>query len=369
MYKILKQYINKLLKNLKKPNNRTFYKKIDYLIVAPLYTPGQINYYQDRKKMLEELGLSVEIISIPYRASSIPLLSVCFLLLYAYKYKKYVMSSVYHYSPKTIEFQNITALFQNNSIFSKFNTIISFDYPLLLQNQYFFVTMLEKNIFMKAKLLITRSQYVFDQLKSNYTNLRFLPHAIKLSNNIETIVSDKNYVLSYCSPNKLFYFYKGLDILVKTWEIISANNSNTLIIAGPSEQDAKNYLKRLNITIPSTIRFVGFISKSKLFNYMKHAKYIIRSSRIEEFGRTTLESLALKRIVFSTPTNGSNEILTKIDKKLLSTSFEPSDLAKTIMQYKNTYSDIELKTQSVLSEYSYMNVKSKLSKIINQFID
>lgn len=340
-------------------------KRIDYLIVAPLSTQGQTAYYLERKKMLIELGYTTEILSIPYNIPKMLIMASLINLIYSFKYRSYLTNYLKKNDPKIIEFQNTTALFQRDFIFKKYITIISFDYPYQFQDRWYsyYNTLLENRIFCKAFVLISRSSYVYDILVKKYNKMYFLPHTISGLKKIKKKTLNSDYILAYCKDYEPYN--SGLDILIKCWKLIKKSYRLKLVIAGISKNQAIIYLNKINLKIPNNVIFLGKIDRKNLFSYVRGSKFIIRTARVEPFGRFTLECLFFKKIIFSTPTTGAIEILQEYDKKMISKSFESDELYKTITKYPHENQEFLQKAYNVLQIYNYNRVKQQINNIIN----
>lgn len=342
--------------------------KIDYLIVAPLNTLGQIEYYNERKKMLNELGYSCKILTLkehPFYKHLIKHLILPFyydLLTQGLYYRFAINNILRKYQPKIIEFQNNTVILQKNNIFRKYKTIISFDYPSLLKIPWygFLIKFLEMNKLKKANIIIGRSQFALNKLKKYIPNSIFISHSIK-SYKKKIAFGKKNFILYYCSPKQPHE--KGLDIAINFWKEYSKKYKFLILkIVGITKEDSIKYLCLRRIRLPERITFLGTIKKEKYLEEVKKSYFMINTSRVEESPRSLLECLSLGKIVFTTPTTGPKDLFGELDEKLVSKNFKPIKLIKLIENANKEY-DIQL------DKYLYYNNKKILLKIVKQLIN
>jgi len=344
--------------------------RIDYIIATPLHSAGQKIYYFQRKKMLEELGLKAELVS---ESEKIVFQKLAFFysLKSGFKFGIQVKKYLEKTRPKTVEFQNNIAAFQDNGIFKKFKTIISFDFPTFFESSKYayILPWLEKRKFALADILITRSRYAFNRLEREYEGkIVYIPHAENFDEMEDFAIYDKGYAVAYISGFVGGAFEKGLDILVKTWNLYNENHdpNGKLIITGIDGKEAVDYLKSRKIEVPKTISFYGKMERKKLFGLISQSSLLINTARKEPFGRTILEALLLGTPVVATPTHGAKEIIEKIDRKLISESFLPTHVIETMHYCSSNYNKSErLKQffQKKLSEYRYEKVKMKLKAL------
>ncbi len=106
-----------------------------------------------------------------------------------------------------------------------------------------------------------------------------------------------------------FHEVKGLDMFFEAIKILQKKKLNIkYIIAGGLEKDCKDYIADVDL---SRIAFLGWIKKIE--DFYKQINLFASTSRDEPFGLTTLYALAYKIPTVATPTQGSLEILTKLE--------------------------------------------------------
>lgn len=100
------------------------------------------------------------------------------------------------------------------------------------------------------------------------------------------------------SPNKqyiawigLFQYQKNLRLL---YEIASLLKEEKFVVAGKAlmeiDEESEKYLGLLK-TLPN-VQFVGFLDRTKIFNFLEKAKFILNTSHYEGFSNTFLEAMA-----------------------------------------------------------------------------
>lgn len=338
---------------------------IDYLIVAENATWGQEVYTNQRKVMLEELGYSVKTI----RFNSPQIRITLDFLRIAYIYKKNLEKYLKTTRPQIIEFYcPATLILQDYELLKKFKTIASFDLPFGVNMSNFgsnLLHRLERRKFRNADIIFSLTKYGGDFLRSEYQikkKIVQLPYVLNPEELNMIHVYDGDFAFSYCPKDR--FDKKGLDILIKAWNILRTKKK--LIVIGTDRACAIGYLQRKNIALPENVEFVSFLSRKEFLLLMSSCSFFISSSRFEEFGQIIIEALSFGKPVISTPTLGPSELLNDIDKELISPSFSPSDLAKTIEYLKKNPSDENIKKDlsRFMKTYNYESVKNRLNEEI-----
>lgn len=342
---------------------------IDYLIVAENATKGQEIYTNQRKDMLEELGYSTRIIKFdcPKMRITLDMLRI------AYIYRKNLEKYLKTIRPQIIEFYcPATLILQDSRLLEDFKIIASFDLPFGINTLNFgsnILHSLERKKFNNADLIVSLTKYAEDFLVSEYKVKRqivHLPYVLSPKEQSGISAFDGDFAVSYCPKSRLDR--KGLDILIKAWNEV--NTSKKIIIIGTDEKTASEYLVKKGIMLPENVEFISVLPRRDLLSLLSSCSFFISSSRFEEFGQIIIEVLSLGRPVISTPTIGPSELLCKIDKKLISPTFSPSDLAGTIKYLEENLSDTFL--QEGISQfkeiYNYDQVKNKLNKEITALL-
>lgn len=338
-------------------------QNIDYLIVAENATQGQNVYTNQRKVMLEELGYSAKIIQFnsPRMRITLDLLRIGYI--YKKNLEKYLKTS----RPQIIEFYcPATLILQDNKLLKNFKIIASFDLPFGLNISHFgsnVLHRLERQKFSNADIIFSLTKYGGDFLRSKYMITRKiiqLPYVLNPEELKKMKISDGDFVISYCPKNR--FDRKGLDILIKAWNKI--NIEKKLIVLGTDKNSAIKYLSEKGIVQPKNIEFIPFLPRDEYLSLLSSCSFFISSSRFEEFGQIMIEALSFGKPVISTPTIGPSELLYEFDKKLISPTFSPSELARTIQYLEESFSDFDIKKgfNRFMKNYNYDSVKNRLNE-------
>ena len=337
-------------------------RRVDYLIVAENSTAGQKMYTNQRKRMLEELGYSVESVSF-----SIPTIRLTLdFLRVAHAYKKNLEEYLKGVKPEVIEFYcPATIILQNKKIIEKYKTIASFDLPFGVNIWHFGSTILhylENKSYHDVELILSLTKYgkrfLIDKYGIEEGKIIRIPYTLH-PDEIGYKISDDGFAISYCSREMR---RKGLDILIKAWSMLHENKK--LVVTGVNKEDAVLYLKKKSIKIPDNIEFAGVMTRAGYLSKLARSCFYISPARFEDFGIAVLEALSYGKSIAATPTIGPSEFLREIDKNLISASFSPVDLANTI-KYVEEHTGDEKLTRDIeryVDNYNYSDIKERLKK-------
>jgi glycosyltransferase involved in cell wall biosynthesis len=337
-------------------------KKIDYLVVAENSSAGQKMYNNQRKRMLEELGYSVELISF-----SIPTVRITLdFLRVAYAYKKHLEEYLKGAKPEVIEFCcPATIILQNKKMIKKYKTIVSFDLPFGVNVCHFCSTILhylEKKKYHDVDMVISWTRYgkqfLTDKYEIEEEKIIQIPYTLH-PDEVEYKIADDGFAISYCSKEMR---RKGLDILVKAWGMHHKNKK--LVVAGVNGEDGAFYLKKKKVKIPHNIELVGMLRREEYLSMLAKSSFFISAARFEDFGIAILEALSYGKPVAATPTIGPSEFLREIDKNLISATFSPVDLANTIKYIEEHIGDEKLTKdiERYVDNYNYSDIRERLKK-------
>ena len=238
----------------------------------------------------------------------------------------------------------------------------------------------EKNIIKKAIHYLFRKLYVHadkiispsNELKKELVKIYKLPQkkidviyntfdrnkVIKLS----TIKINNNHHNLYKKKTFIFHgrleFQKGLDILIKSFNIYN-NLEYNLIILGEGSQ--LNSLKKLvkSLSLSKQVFFLGF--KKNPYNYIKRADYYIFPSRYEGMSNSLLDAVALSKfIIASDCKHGNREIMSIYKKGMIFKSNSSISLQNTLKKI-NKINKIKIDNKI----YDNFNEKINFSKINN----
>jgi glycosyltransferase involved in cell wall biosynthesis len=339
-------------------------EKIDYLIVAENATLGQVEYTKQRKRMLDDLGYSSEVIF--FQSPKIRL-ALDFLRV-AYIYKKKLEGYLQNTKTDFIEFCfPATVILQNPKKLKKYKKIISFDLPFGVNIHHFGSSILhnlEERKYHSANKIISWTghgkKFLVEKYDVEENKIIQIPYALNPLEINRFKISDEDYAVSYCSETM---WKKGLDILINAWNIIDGNRK--LLVIGISERNALRYLTQKKIEVPTNIEFIEQMKREMFLKTLSKSSFLISSGRMEEFGIVVLEALGFRKPVVSTPTIGPRELLWEIDKKLISPSFSPKDLAEAIINLEDlNLQRIKKKIAKVIRNFEYDKVKERFKEEI-----
>lgn len=129
-------------------------------------------------------------------------------------------------------------------------------------------------------------------------------------------------------------YKKGLDIAVGAWTLVGAQDS-TLFVTGISETDARRYLRRRRVEVPSSVVFCGRMSSDAYRLLSSTVEIHLGSSRLDEFASTQLEALMDGAILVTVPSAGPIaplDLALTLDSRLVAKSISSSDLGVALEQ-------------------------------------
>ncbi|PIR43567.1 hypothetical protein COV24_01960 [candidate division WWE3 bacterium CG10_big_fil_rev_8_21_14_0_10_32_10] len=132
-----------------------------------------------------------------------------------------------------------------------------------------------------------------------------------------------------------FDYKKGLDILIKAYNSISARVVHSLVIVGGPSGETKHgsrdidYYKKLAKS--KKIEFTGRVEPGKVIEYYKNAYFSVFPSRYEPFGIVALESLACKT-PFIASSGGFIEISRRTEGGLVFKTSSVKSLSKLLLR-------------------------------------
>ncbi len=179
---------------------------------------------------------------------------------------------------------------------------------------------------------------------------------------LSKIKLNSKYVHLYKKKTFIFHgrleFQKGLDILIKSFNIYNGMQYN-LIILGEGSQT--NSLKKLvkNLNLSKQVFFLGF--KKNPYNFIKKADYYIFPSRYEGMSNSLLDAVALSKIILASDCkHGNREIMDIYRKGIIFKSNSIRSLDKALKSI-NSIKKIKINNEF----YKKFNEKINFSKINN----
>lgn len=214
-----------------------------------------------------------------------------------------------------------------------------------------------------SNFILTNSDNVRKVLFGDNNNERISIISTYVEIPSETVHQDKNNYFLRKNSIKLAIAgmiseSKGqLDAILAVKEIIRRKKIVELIIIGEAQPDYFERLKKIveDENLTPSVRFLGF--KENPYGVLSQADIVLVCSRNEAFGRTTLESMLLKKPVIGTNTGGTPELIKEKFNGLLYTPKNFLELAEKIEYFINNVDKIV-----EFGENGYKFVKNKFSK-------
>ena len=127
---------------------------------------------------------------------------------------------------------------------------------------------------------------------------------------------------------------KRIDRIIKSLEKIESNKIKLLIVGdGPEKEKLDNLVKKLNLD--KRIRFLGYISEEKKYQYLDCSDIFISTSEHEGFGINFQEALFCGLPIVTTKSGGPESFLINKENALyINKSDDLEEIAKLILELK-----------------------------------
>ncbi len=136
------------------------------------------------------------------------------------------------------------------------------------------------------------------------------------------------YILTISRP----YHVKGIDILLRAFEIISKRISELdLLIVGVSCSDINKILSN-NVMLNSRVTFAGIVIDEEKYALLKGCKLFILPSRSEALPMSILEAMAAGKPIVATDVGGIPEIVKHNYNGLIIPPEDPEAMAEAVLQ-------------------------------------
>ncbi len=180
-----------------------------------------------------------------------------------------------------------------------------------------------------------------------------------------------------------FYFFTvrrltprmGLHELVAAMKLVTAKNKSChLFIAGKGALlDAlKSQIKELRLK--QSVTLLGALSDTKLVAYYQAADcFVLPTQSFEGFGMVTAEALSSGLPVVGTPAGATKEILSPIDKRLVSTGLTSNDIATAMLGFarlddRERTSIRRIARTSIVERYSWPVAVCALEDVLQELV-
>lgn len=140
----------------------------------------------------------------------------------------------------------------------------------------------------------------------------------------------KNHVLIYAGR---IVPQKGLIYLIQSLKLLKKDNNFCLLVAGKAFdflyfESIKKYIEANNLN--DKIQFIGHINQFDMYKLLNLSSVVISPSLYEPFGMINIQAAFLDKVIITTESVGSNEILKKYNKIIVVKPASPSELADGI---------------------------------------
>jgi glycosyltransferase involved in cell wall biosynthesis len=189
-----------------------------------------------------------------------------------------------------------------------------------------------------------------------------------------TNLDGKNILFIGNGPNKNRMWYKGLDLMISSFQLVKEQNTElTLTIVGDWEEDVKQeLLNSCNNKTRAAINFCG--STTDLGKFTKNASLYIHCARGEAFGITILIAMAAGIPSFVSEWTGAKEVVEKVDSKLI-VPIDEKIIAEKILWYFNlpleNKKQLSDKCREVVKGYTEENAilfhQEKFAELVKDF--
>lgn len=123
---------------------------------------------------------------------------------------------------------------------------------------------------------------------------------------------------------------KNIDLLMRSYARLLKNNTeikSELLIVGDGPEQKRLFQLAEDLTLESSVKFLGYRRKEELINYYSQASILVLLSENEGMSNTILEAMACGLPVITTPTGGSmslvngNGVIVKKDVQFIADKF------------------------------------------------
>ena len=224
----------------------------------------------------------------------------------------------------------------------------------------------------KASYIIANTSDIFDKLKlKNEVRLVTIP-SIGIEENEEVIVNKKiniNTRINIISIGE-FLDIKNFDITVEAFNRYNSINPNSklyLIGDGPNRKKLERLVVDLGLT--DDVIFVGWISRNKVYEYLKNTAHVLLFPTCEKAGMVILEALQNNVPVVGMNFGGPKEFVTNNSGVLVEVKNREQivdDLAIGINNIVNNYSYYLNGCKEAIVNYYWTSKRNKLKNIYDK---
>ncbi len=224
------------------------------------------------------------------------------------------------------------------------------------------------------KIIITQPSYLkaSAHLEGYQDKITIIPNGVDVDKfQPKKTLSNDDYTIFFLSVLDEYHRYKGLDILLKSLQIVKKEVPNLKLLVGGKGVLTNYYMnKAASMDLDSNVEFTGFISDEDIVDYYNQADVFVlpsTSSSQEGFGIVALEALACETPVITTNIVGVAEDLVKVNGGLVVPPKDPLKLAEAILRIIKD-KDLQLRMgergrKLVIDKYTWKSVASNMEKL------
>ena len=228
-----------------------------------------------------------------------------------------------------------------------------------------------RKLYKYADIIISPSQELKKELIKNYNipqkKIKVIYNSFDRNKvvRLSKIKLDKKYNRLFKKKTFIFHgrleFQKGLDILIKSFNIFNNLGYNLLILGEGSQLNSLKILVK-NLKLSNQVFFLGF--KKNPYNFIKRADYYIFPSRYEGMSNSLLDAVALSKfIIASDCKHGNREIMNIYKNGII---FKSESLISLNNLFKNINSIYNIKINNkIFDNFNEQINFSKINKILN----
>ncbi len=226
-----------------------------------------------------------------------------------------------------------------------------------------------KKIYNDTKAIVTVSKGIEEKLIADYefTNTIYIPNYIietETEKQVDTVFPE-NYIVAV---GRLQNNIKQFDRLIETYKAsnLAAKGIELLILGdGDDKESLQNLIEKLKLE--SDVKLMGFVEN--VSEYVKNAKYLVLSSRVEGFPMVLIEALVQQTPVISFDCkSGPNEIIHDKSNGLLvedQNFVKLKDAMILLVENFEMYADCKQNTVSSIKMFTEKTVIQQWIHLIN----
>jgi glycosyltransferase involved in cell wall biosynthesis len=207
----------------------------------------------------------------------------------------------------------------------------------------FLMPIIEKRSTTCSNMIIAVSRFTYDQILSQYPHLRgrvtVVQNGVEFDRNAISTEMIKDTRARLGIPRRPVVLFvgrtndhrKGLDTLLKAFEIIASNSNAVLLIVG------RGGIKKVgriihSLRLDGRIIVTGHVDDDVLMTCYMISDVFVCPSRLEGFGLTVLEAMAAGKPIVASSVGAIPELVQDNENGFLVSSENPNDMAERILR-------------------------------------